>query len=132
MISEEIQFVESFQMKSEKSLYLKINCLLALICVAFLCACYVSFVTHFCSWTIYAFEETCLTIGYMPSTSFSSAPSTKISTNRFNERCRWIAMIWVDQKLLSNNKILLSIWTWYYSITTLSFSVKKDFGTKFE
>ena len=106
-------------MKSEKTLYLKINCLLALICVAFLCACYVSFVTHSCSWTIYAFEETCLTIGYMPSTSFSSAPSTKISTNRFIESCRWIAKIWVDKKLLSNSTILLSSCTWWYSFTTL-------------
>ena len=124
----DLNFLYWFQKKSSllshfdeirKILYLKINCLLALICVAFLCACYVSFVTHSSSWTIYAFEETCLTIGYMPSTSFSSAPSTKISTNRFIESCRWIAKIWVDKKLLSNSTILLSSWTWWYSFTTL-------------
>ena len=113
-----------FRWNQKKSLYLKINCLLALICVAFLCACYVSFVTHSCSWTIYAFEETCLTIGYMPSTSFSSAPSTKISTNRFNERCRWIATIWVDKNLLSDSLISLSFWTWCYLLTTLNFFFK--------
>ena len=67
----------------KKSIPEKINCLLALILCGISLCLLRELVTHFCSWTIYAFEETCLTIGSIPSTSFSSAPSAKISSNRF-------------------------------------------------
>ena len=64
-------------MKSKKVLYLKINCLVAPVCVCGI-SLFIMRVTHLCMLSIYTFEETSLTIGYIPSPSFSSAPSVKI------------------------------------------------------